>query len=295
MTGNTAVYLHAGAHRTGTSSFQNMLSQNRDLLQDAGYRLAYPGRDGIEGGKLKLKLPNPRHAAGSNSEKFVQGATRQLARQSRGAVAGLILSEENIPGRMFHFYYGQFFPAAETRMKVLKQALPGPLRHLVYVVRPYGALFTSGFRKRAEDNSVDDFANLRTNMMAIDTGWVELIAAFQAHLQPEKITVIDYAARGQSTALLETLLGQDMPDLQEPEQRINTSATDRALDVLQDIYRKGETLERGAWQDIIERHADDNDPRRFATFTAAQDTTLKARYEVDLNRIAALADVTLIR
>lgn len=295
MAHNTAVFMHAGAHRTGTSSFQNMLAHNRDLLQDSGYRLAYPGRDGIASGKLKLKLPNPRHAAGSDSEKFLQGATRHLARLNRGAEKGLILSEENIPGRMFHFYYGQFFPAAATRMKVLKQALPGPLRHLIYVVRPYGALFTSGFRKRAEDNSVDDFNILRPHMMGIEGGWFELIEAFQQQLQPEKLTVIDYAARGRSTALLETLLGQGIDGLDEPEHRMNTSATDSALEALQSVYRTGATLERDAWKAIIAHHAEDEKPRGFAAFSPQEEAVLTQKYEDDLGRIAALSGVTLIR
>ena len=51
---NKRIYLHAGAHRTGSSSFQMCLYANRDLLGSMGLDVAYPGRDGVPGG-----LDNP--------------------------------------------------------------------------------------------------------------------------------------------------------------------------------------------------------------------------------------------
>lgn len=33
-----------------------MLAENRDLIEQAGYDLAYPGRDDIPQGKLRLRL-----------------------------------------------------------------------------------------------------------------------------------------------------------------------------------------------------------------------------------------------
>lgn len=299
MAGNRAestdVFIHAGAHRTGTSRFQTMLAVNADRLQREGYALAYPARDGVESGKLRLKLPSPRDAAGSESSKFLPGVRRQLMRLGRGSTRGLVLSEENIPGRMFPFYYGEFFPAARVRMEVLKGALPGVLRHLIYVVRPYEALYTSGFRKRAQDNKVDDFAGLRANMMAINTGWPELIEAFQTQLKPEKITVIEYGARGSSVGLLERLLGRDVAGLEEPEQLLNQRATDAALFALQTVYRAGEGIEREACKAVIEAHANDTEQRGFAEFSAPEGAVLAQKYADDLGRIAAMPQVAFVK
>lgn len=55
------IYIHAGAHRSGSSSFQLCLSHNRAALMQAGYDLAYPSRDGAPMGELQMKLPRPRH------------------------------------------------------------------------------------------------------------------------------------------------------------------------------------------------------------------------------------------
>lgn len=293
MGDETGVYLHAGAHRTGTSSFQACLAANAGVLGAAGYDLAYPGRDGIPTGTLALRLPHPRHGRKS-FDGFRTGAVAELARHVTGPGRALVVSEENVPGRMFHFYQGQFFPAARRRARILKEALPGPLRHLLYVVRPYDALYVSAFRKRSEDNPTPPFAEVRERMMQIDTGWPELLEVFAEELQPDRMTVIEYGARGSSTDLLRRLL-PDTPEVEEPEAQLNLSATDAALMALQARYHAGETLERAAWQAVIADHAADRTPRDFAAFTEAQRQTLGAAYARDLDRIAAMPGLTFIR
>jgi len=71
------IYIHAGCHRGGSSSFQLCLSHNRAVLSDAGFDVAYPGRDGVPGGKLKLRLPAPRHRP-RHVNGFAEGAGAQL-------------------------------------------------------------------------------------------------------------------------------------------------------------------------------------------------------------------------
>lgn len=290
------VFIHAGAHRTGTSSFQMCLDLNRAGLQAAGFDLAYPGRDGIPGGTLRLKLPGPGEA---RSEQMVARATRTLATHSTDPARALLLSEENIPGRMFHFYKGRFYPAAEARLKVLKAALQAlgmarPTRVLL-VLRPYDALFTSAYRKRAEDNPVPPFATLVPHFIGMDRGWPALVRAFKTILAPDELVVLDYAQRGSSTALLHHLVpGLDVT-LQEPARVMNLSATDAALKALQARYHAGETLERAAWQEVIAAHQNQRDPSGFAAFGAEESGVLSARYEEHLNKIAKIRGITFLR
>ncbi|MGR3453564.1 hypothetical protein [Pseudooceanicola sp.] len=290
----SGVYIHAGAHRTGTSSFQACLALNRARLGAAGYDLAYPGRDGAEGGRLALRLPHPRHRKTPDAG-WVEGARTALAGHLTAPDRALILSEENIPGRMFHFYQGQFYPAARRRITLLSQALPGPVRHLVYVVRPYDALFVSAYRKRAEDNPVPPFADIAEAMSGIERGWPEIVTAFRNRLRPERLTVIDYAGRGESRKLLARLLPEGaVTGLEEPARQLNTSATDAALEALQARYAGGETLARSDWQQVIADRAGETEDRGFARFTPEQAAGLAAKHRADLERIAALDGVTLL-
>ncbi len=288
------VYLHAGAHRTGTSSFQLCLAQNRAALARAGYGVAYPGRDGVPGGRLKLRLPGPRHGAGQMAriEAIARAALAEVAPEPDRA---LILSEENIPGRMFHFYSGQFFPASAARLRVLAQALGAPPVHLIYVLRPYAALYASAYRKRAEDNAVAPFAEIVPHLLAIDRGWPDLLAEMRDILAPARFSVVAYENRGQSRDLLRLLVPElATVDLTEPDRVVNLSASDAALAILQGKYRAGEKPDRAEWRRIIEAHRNDPHSGEFAPYTEDQRARLDARYARDLDRVAGMAGITVI-
>ena len=275
------IYVHAGAHRTGTTSFQTCLHENRLLLQARGWTPAYPGRDGIPSGKLALRLPTGRRI---DARAAASRARRTLDPYRTGRP--VILSEENILGRMFHFMKGQFYPFAEDRCAALRAAWSGPIAHVLLVVRPYEQLFVSAFRKRADDNPMPDFSDVRESYLNIDRGWPELAAAVQDILRPDAMTVLPYESRGTNLNLLQTLVpGLDMAGMIEPDHIANKSATDAALETLQDRYRAGVDLSRADWRTVIERHAENTAPRGFAAFSEAERADLSSRYASDLKQI----------
>ena len=265
------------------------LHENRALLQAQGYALAYPPRDGIPSGTLSLRLPRPR----DNKLGRVTIRTTRLLEAHAGNNP-LILSEENIPGRMMHFIKGQFYPAAEKRCEVLRAAWPGPIAHVVLVVRPYDQLFVSGFRKRAEDNPVPPFDVLRPNYMRMDRGWPELVGILRDVLRPEALTVVPYTARGTSVSLLSRLVPALASEpLAEPARNLNVSATEAALVALQARYEKSETLSRQDWQAVVAAHADDHTPQGFAAFSEEEVAHWTQTYAQDLERIASMDGVVL--
>jgi len=289
-----AVYLHAGGHRTGSSSVQLCLAENRDVLERRGYALGYSARDGAPDGTLKLKLPEPRHG-GEEIARLTEQARREIDRVAGGSDR-LIVSEENVPGRMMHLYTGRFFPAAEVRAQALAQALGGPVAHLVYVVRDYPGFFVSAHRKRAVQRPVPGFAAFRAALDGLDRGWPELIALLQAQLRPQRFTVVDYTRRGQSRDLLGLLLPDvDAGDLCEPDKVMNLSATDRALEAVQARFETGGKPAQADIDALIAAHADDRSEFGFAAFPEAERHRWQARYAADLDRIAAMADITLVR
>lgn len=295
MTQGKPLYVHLGAHRTGTSSFQMMLSENRELLTQAGYDIAYPGRDDIPQGELKLRLPHPRNLEKWETD-FLPGATKELQRFATPDSHAMILSEENIPGRMIHFPAGQFYPAAEVRLQTLAAAARAPVLRAVLVVREYTGLFISAYRKRAEDNKSPSFDEGRQNMLNMDRGWPDLVRLIFKHLKVQDLVVIDYSRRGRSV----DIMGMLVPELagaplREPARRMNHSATDAALMALQERYQAGETLEREAWQKIIAEHRDDKELRGVSEFTKRQTRILEGRYQEHLDEIAKMPAVMLLR
>lgn len=295
MTDAKPMYLHAGAHRTGTSSFQMMLSANRAALEAAGFDVTYPERDGIADGTLGLRLPSPRNAD-QVAHRFAPSVREEIAGKCRPDSAALILSEENILGRMIHFASGRFYPAAEARFETLATGTGAPILRILLVVRDYAELYVSAFRKRAEDNLVDPFLDGRPRMMRMDRGWPELVIAMQSVLRPREIVVVEYRKRGRSIDLMR-LLVPDLAavDLIEPQARVNLSATDAGLEVLQARYAQGESLTREQWQQVIAEHREDTASRGISEFKPRQLAKLRARYAADLDRVQAMKGVTLLR
>ncbi|MEH6830579.1 MAG: hypothetical protein V7661_07020 [Sulfitobacter sp.] len=289
------LYVHLGAHRTGTSSFQMMLAENRDLLAQAGFDIAYPGRDDIPQGDLRLKLPDPRNMDQWKT-RFLPIVREELQRIATTDSHAMILSEENIPGRMIHFAAGQFYPAAEARMQTLAAAAGAPVLRAVLVVREYTGLFVSAYRKRAEDNHADPFNDGRQNMVRMEEGWPDLVRLIFKHLKVQELVVIDYGRRGRSVDILGMLVPElaGVP-LREPARRMNHSATDAALVALQERYQAGETLEREAWQQIIAEHRDDKKSRGVSEFNKRQTRILEGRYQEHLDEIAAMPAVLMLR
>ncbi|MDK3073072.1 hypothetical protein QO034_08130 [Sedimentitalea sp. JM2-8] len=290
-----AVFIHAGAHRTGTSSFQACLSENRGCLDALGYDLAYPGRDGVPGGSLRLRLPRPRHGEKRIPE-FAAGVRNRLAELSPDPSRRLILSEENLAGPMHHLYEGRFFPAARKRFRTLAAALDAPPDHLVFVVRSYADLYVSAHRKRAEDNAVAPFCELVPHFMAMDRGWPGLLADLRDHLKPARLTVLAYEGRGESRALLQTLVpGLASADLAEPAVPMNQSATDAALDAVQSRYHAGDKLRRREWRTILNDHSHETASTGFAAFPDRERALLEDLYHADLARLSGMGGITFRR
>lgn len=288
------IYLHAGAHRTGSSSFQMCLHDNRAVLDRAGYDVAYPGRDGVPKGRLKLKLPAPRHR-GQPMKRFVGSVRDTLTRFSPDPARALILSEENVTGRMFHFYQGQFLPASAMRFRCLREGLGDAEMQILFVLRRYDELYASAWRKRAEDNEVPHFQELVPRFMAVERGWPELVGEMVRILKPERMVVLPYERRRSSRALLTRLLTELSPeDLTEPEDVLNLSATDAALVALQAQYRAGKTLSREEWQEVVRSHAQDRTPLGLTEFPDSDRAVLSDRYARDLDRVAAIDGVEML-
>ena len=282
------VYVHAGAHRTGTGSFQLCLAQNRDELSAHGFSPAYPARDDVPGGGLRLKLPGPRHEPRQTAE-FAGRARDEISRHLRPDGA-LILSEGGLPGRMLHFFQGQFYPAAGKRAQTLAAALPAPPEHLVLVLRSYDGFYLSCYRNRAENHQLAPFETLKPGFMAMQGGWPGLIGDLRDHLRPRRFTVIDHAARGDSLDLLTLLVpGLDRNRLTEPSRRLNASATDAALEARQRGFRADQQ-----GRQVASARAGDDGVNGFAEFTAPETGQLRDLYASDLARIAAMQDVTLV-
>ncbi|WP_300513056.1 hypothetical protein [Aliiroseovarius sp.] len=290
------VHIHVGAHRTGSSAFQMFLDINAAALRAQGFDLAYPDRDGAEGGRLKLFLPAPRHTPDTVDWR-VKKARHNLARQVSDPSRALILSEENILGRMDPFYHGQFYPFLRARARFMARVLDGrPVGRILLVVRPYDSLFLSAFRKRSEDNEMGDFNGIRDRMELFEgDGWPEVALTLIEELQPRKLVVIPYQRPRRELDLARALVpALDPASLREPELPVNASLSDAGLFELQRRYRDAVAPDRAMIEQVRVQYAGVKADRPYAGFTEAQTEKLRVRYHQDLDTLRLMMGLEVI-
>jgi hypothetical protein len=233
---NKRSYLHLGAHRTGSSSFQQCLYENRKILSGLGFDIAYPDRDGVPDGLLRMKLPRKRHGERRVGQ-FAPKLRAHLESLTQKKKHSLVLSEENIPGLMRHFSEGLFYPGSKKRLATVAQALEKRPEACLYIVRSYDELFTSRYRLNSAKRPMRPFHEIEPALMDVDRGWIEIVTEIRDTLRPKKLYVLPYEVRGSSTELLRTLLC--LPDtlaLEEPEKNLNVSLSDAALAKVQQNF-----------------------------------------------------------
>jgi len=273
--------VHAGAHRTGTGSFQSFLAQNANHLLDAGVSARFSGRDVEGAGNLRLKLPDGRvFKSKSPIEPHVNAARRAL---SKGPMEGTVLiSEENILGRMIPFFKGKFYTRLWQRADVLRQAIGRGPDQVVLVMRNYGELYVSAYAQLAQSRKLPEFEVALPHLMRIDRGWPVVVEALQKGLQPTRITAVPYADRGTNEALLGQMIANVPKGLVEPVRPTNVSASTEAIAELQRRLHAGEIFTREDADAIKAAHSVDAGGHKFDPLSPAQKSSFTRKYNADL-------------
>ncbi|MCP5071984.1 MAG: hypothetical protein GY947_01650 [Rhodobacteraceae bacterium] len=290
-------YVHLGAHRTGSSSFQLFLGHNRARLEQAGFQLHYPARDGAPGGYgRKLKLPPPNTGPRAQQQLFqtyVKPLRDRMAGQRTAERPKILLSEENILGRMLHFFGGSFYPGAEHRTKAVFNGFGHPVENVLLVIRNYADIFTSAYTMFAQIKQRPTFQELSQRLVHMETGWPELIDRILASGDIGRLTVVSYEHRGDNANLLR-LLCPDVPDGLDPAPaRQNISASTEAIAELQRRFTAGETLNIQARNQIIADLSPNNGGSKFAPFSARDKGLLTDRYLAEIDSLSKRSDITL--
>lgn len=292
------VFVHIGAHRTGSSSFQAFLGHNRELLKNAGYNLFYPNRDGAEGGYSKrISLPNPSVAAVKHTnlfKKHVRPMRRKFAILTDAPRPFSILSEENILGRMRLLFLGKFYPQAGLRLDLVRRGLEQPIDNVALVVRDYGDFYTSAAAMQALFAKRPAFETVLPRLMDNTKGWTDLAERLLQRGQVRNLTVVDYPARGDDSTLFGHLCGSAPKGLSAPPKRTNISASHKAIDEIQRRHGQQEKLPLDERAEIIERYAVRKGYAPYDPFTRQQRAALSQRYQKDLEALSKMPDLKLV-
>ncbi len=139
------VILHLGAHRTGTTTLQTYLENNRDNLNTMGTEFWGPNRtrSGLFTGLVK-KPGNITHDAlirGARSSGLIR---MELGRLELSGVKSLIVSEENMMGAMWdNLAVGQLYPEVQARMDRFANAFGLHCKRVTLSIRSYDKYWAS--------------------------------------------------------------------------------------------------------------------------------------------------------
>ena len=290
------IYMHLGAHRTGTGSFQEFLASNADNFADFGINLAVANRDGMSGGTFNLRLPDARHFRSGDLDdrrEFLKTAVQESKINSRSRT---ILSEENIPGSFNSIFSENPYGAAFDRMSFFNSGLKVKVRRVLFVVRSYDTFLPSAYRKRCEFRKIGPFDEYAAEHMNAKRGWPELVQDIRSSIDPEELIVLTYEDRWSHLEMLEHLMPESTQVGFEPlKRRFNVSATDAACRAMQAHFASGKKLSPDGLAALIRKYADDTSGPPIAQFSDSNRAILQSKYADDINRIRKMSGVILVR
>ncbi|GKY88342.1 hypothetical protein [Sinisalibacter aestuarii] len=277
------LFLHLGAHRTGSTAFQRTLKRNGDVLAAAG--TAYWGPEWMRGRDHLMLRDNGRFDTGAEA-----AVAEDLA--ATGA-ARLIVSDENILGSMRrNLLEGGFYAGAVARLVAYCSHLGMEPARIGLGIRDYAAYWVSAYSYLLPAKPLPDFAALKPALLAPDRGWREVIADLRGLFPRAEIMVWPLeAVQGRMRALVARFADQTPQRLRGVEKRINTAPGLAAIPAVRAI-RAAEPDLNGAQMRARLAEMDLAGAPAPELFTGAERRALAARYAEDCAALAAgFADV----
>lgn len=224
------LYLHLGAHRTGSTAFQRILSKNTAAL----------GREGIAvWGPDELR---PRdYFFLSTRDGFKEGAHAAYAKDlAKVKARRLVLSEENIIGTMLHNMRGRaFYPDFLRRMVDYGGMFDTVPKRIGLATREYGSYWASCYTYTLPVHPLPDFEDLKVELLKIDRGWLDMIRELRALFPKTEIMVWPLeAVQKQMTDMVSCFAGHSGAPLEDIGRRINTSRRSSVVPFVQKLRRE---------------------------------------------------------
>jgi len=271
------IILHAGAHRTGTTSFQSYLRGNTAALAADG--TGYWGPRRLRTGLFSGLFPAPGPARGRNLLRRAEGRVQMhLDLAETAGVARLLVTDENMMGApRACLSAGSLYPAVGERMARVSLAFGARAGRVIISLRALDLWWASvAAYSVARGHSVPESRKL-DQIACSGRGWRDVITDLACAMPEAQIVVVPFEqVASRPDALLAAATGRTAPRAHR-ENWLNRSPDLRALRRL--------LAERGNNLDVVP----DGDGR-WQPFSAAQSAALRETYADDMMWLAAGAD-----
>lgn len=268
-------FLHVGAHRCATTTFQKFLGQNRLLLDDQSIAVWTPeqSRKGIFSGMIRKPgdTQSPAATRGQRGIELVQLETKRLALAEYQA---LIVTEENMIGTARNnLRTGRLYPQLGARLRNFADAFQGNVRRVCLTIRSYDDYWASAIAFAVARGHAVPNAEKLNQLVSQGRRWVDVACEIGNVFPTAEVVVVPFdGVAGHPDALLSTMhRGIDTQSLTkvDPIHAFNRSP---GGDQLRKILRA-----RGIAPDVLP--AGD---ARWMPFDAGQQQTLRHQYKQDM-------------
>ncbi len=187
------IILHLGAPKTGSTSLQYYLSENREVLESAG--VVYPERM-IQGGQVDpLHTHLVQMRTRRNPDDAFDAARVRLAAlfEARGAHS-LLLSNESLLGEPYHDDKPGFFPHHEKWIGELVRLFDGYEVQVIYFIRNFTTFLPSYYVQYVRRGGTKTLREFCDHVTGGNLSWCPLIDSLRAAFGSSNVRVFEHTA-----------------------------------------------------------------------------------------------------
>jgi len=230
--------LHIGAHRTGTSYIQETLDLNIKKFLKKNTVSLTPPRISRRKRKTFRSLGKKLQEIGSTkyffsnffSFIFLRFNLCSLILRSAGfrPVNTVIISEENLLGKVFLGKNRKFYPHAELRLRGLKLITGDRIKEIYLCIRSYETFIISYYSMSALYSEVLDFESISKTWINFSGGWYDVIKSIAKLFPNAAIYVYEYENTSPKKIFLKIAKGFSFP-FNWPKNKINIAPSESAI------------------------------------------------------------------
>jgi hypothetical protein len=186
------IILHCGAPKTGSTSFQHLLYDNRERMLKAGFFFPAVSRKKREEDDIRIVLSNLKGEGGRRKEiKHARALIERLFAES-GAHT-LLISNESLLGKPAVKGNKTFLPKADESARLIAEALEGYDVAVRYFIRDFAGFLPSWYVQQVRMGNDMDFDRFTRVYNLARASWVPSVASLRQHFGVERVEIYDHA------------------------------------------------------------------------------------------------------
>ncbi|MDB5553276.1 MAG: hypothetical protein JWL86_3260 [Rhizobium sp.] len=186
------IIIHCGAPKTGSTSFQHLLYDNRERMLKAGFYFPAVSRKKREADDIRIMMSNLKGEGGRKKEtRQVRKVIEMLFEQND--MHTLVISNESLLGKPAVKGGKTFLPKAEESARLMAEALDGYDVEVRYFIRDFAGFLPSWYVQQVRMGNAMEFTKFVRAYNLENATWAPAVASLRKHFGTERVEIYDHA------------------------------------------------------------------------------------------------------